>query len=242
MKIHIITLFPEIFKPYLNIGPVRKAVENGQIEVYFYNPRDYAPSPKEVDDYPFGGFSGMVLKIEPIYEALSKIENSGKVILPTPQGKLLNQKMVEELEKEEAITIICGRYKGIDERIAKFVDLEISVGDYILSGGEIPALILLDAISRLKEGTLGNKDSCLTDSIISSILDAPYYTRPQDFEGNKVPDVLISGNHEMIARWARKEALKRTLLRRPELFYRALFTREDLVLIKEIEEELKWKT
>jgi len=242
MKIHIITLFPEVFEPYLKVGPVRKAIETNQIEVHFYNPRDYAPSPKEVDDYPFGGFSGMVLKIEPIHKILKEIENKGKVILPTPQGKLLNQKMIAELEKESAITIICGRYKGVDERITKFVDLEISIGDYILSGGEIPALILLDAISRMKEGTLGNKDSCLTDSIISSILDAPYYTRPQDYEGEKVPEVLTSGDHEKVIRWARKEALKRTLLRRPELFYKALLKKEDLTFIKEIEEELRWKT
>jgi tRNA (guanine37-N1)-methyltransferase len=242
MKIHIITLFPEIFTPYLRVGPVRKAIETNQIEVNFYNPRDYAPSPKEVDDYPFGGFSGMVLKIEPIYSILVRIENRGKVILPTPQGKLLNQKMVEELEKEDALTIICGRYKGVDERISKFVDLEISIGDYVLSGGEIPALILLDAISRLKEGTLGNKGSCLTDSIISSILDAPYYTRPQEFEGERVPDVLTSGDHEKVLSWARKEALKRTILRRPELLYKAKLTKEDIKLIKEIEEELKWRT
>ncbi len=239
MKFHIITLFPEVFKPYLNIGPLKKAMELGHIEVNLYNPRDYADSPKEVDDYPFGGFAGMVLKVEPLHKILESIEDSGKVILPTPQGKILNQKIVEVLSKEQSLTIICGRYKGVDSRINKFVDLELSCGDYILSGGEIMALILLDAISRLKDGALGDKDSCLTDSIISSILDAPYYTRPREYLGETVPDVLISGDHLKVLKWARKESIRNTILRRPDLLFNANLTAEDLELIKEIEKEAK---
>jgi tRNA (guanine37-N1)-methyltransferase len=239
MKFNIITLFPEIFKPYLETGPVRKAIELGQINVETYNLRDFAPSPKEVDDYPFGGFSGMVLKIGPIQKVLNSISDPGFVVLPSPQGKILNQKIVEDLAEKNVITVICGRYKGIDERIMKFVDLELSCGDYILSGGEILALILIDAISRLKEGTLGDKDSCLTDSIISSILDAPYYTRPRSFMGEKIPEVLVSGDHAKVAKWARKEALRRTVLKRPELLYSADLTKEDAKILKEIEEEAK---
>lgn len=239
MRINVITLFPEVINIYLTVGPVRKAIENNEIQVFLYNPKDYAPSPKEVDDYPFGGFSGMVLKIEPIYKALEEIEDKGIVILPTPQGKVLTQKTIEDLEKEDSITIICGRYKGIDERISKFIDLELSIGDYIISGGEIPALIIIDAISRLKEGTLGDVSSCLTDSIISSILDSPYYTRPIEFLGEKVPEVLRSGDHKKVLRWARKEALKRTILKRPDLFYKAELEKEDIKILREIEEELK---
>jgi len=239
MKIHVITLFPEVFTPYLNVGPVRKAIELGHLEVNFLNPREFAESPKEVDDYPFGGFSGMVLKVEPIYKALESIKERGKVILSSPQGKVLNQKIVEELSKEENLTIICGRYKGIDERITRFVDFELSCGDYILSGGEILALILIDAISRLMDGTLGDKGSCLTDSIISSILDSPYFTRPRNFMGYEVPEMLLSGDHKKVKIWARKESLRRTLLKRPEFIFKANLDDEDLRLIREIEEEAK---
>ncbi|MEO0251640.1 MAG: tRNA (guanosine(37)-N1)-methyltransferase TrmD [candidate division WOR-3 bacterium] len=240
MNFNIITLFPEIFKPYLNVGPLRKAIELKHIEVNFYNPRDFADSPKEVDDYPFGGFPGMILKVEPIYRIIASLHHEkGVVILPTPQGKKLDQKIIESLSLESNITIICGRYKGVDERILKYVDLELSCGDYILSGGEIPALIILDAIARLKDGTLGDKSSCLTDSIISSILDAPYYTRPREFLGDVVPEILLSGDHAKVARWARKESLRRSILRRPDLIYGSILTDEDLDLIKEIEEEAK---
>ncbi|HOK23138.1 MAG TPA: tRNA (guanosine(37)-N1)-methyltransferase TrmD [Candidatus Hydrothermia bacterium] len=239
MKFNIITLFPEIITPYMKIGPVKKAIELGKLEIITYNPRDYAPSPKEVDDYPFGGFTGMILKIEPLYDILSIIKDPGFVVLPSPQGKILDQRVIETISEKESVTVICGRYKGVDERITKYVDLELSCGDYILSGGEILALILIDAVSRLQEGALGNLNSCLTDSIVSSILDIPYYAHPREFRGEKVPEVLISGDHGKVEAWARKEALRRTILKRPELLYGAKLLRDDAKILKELEEEVK---
>jgi tRNA (guanine37-N1)-methyltransferase len=235
LKIHIITLFPEYFKNALEIGPIRKAIELGELNVSFLNLKDFADSPKEVDDYPFGGGSGMILKVEPIKRAIDSVkEKESKVILLSPQGITFNQKLAHELKEEKHLIIICGRYKDVDDRVRKYVDLEISIGDYILSGGEPAALVLIDAISRLLPGALGDKDSAQTDSFETGLLDAPYYTRPRIFNGMEVPQVLLSGNHEKIKRWRKKESLRRTLKRRPDLLKKVKLTEEEKKLLDEI--------
>ncbi|MCD6132382.1 MAG: tRNA (guanosine(37)-N1)-methyltransferase TrmD [Candidatus Hydrothermae bacterium] len=238
MRINIITMFPEIFEAYRGIGPIRNALDKKILELNPVDLKQYAPGPKEVDDYPYGGGSGMVIKAEPILAALSSIKEKGKIILTSPQGKKFDQELAFKLAKEPTLTILCGRYKGIDERIIHHIDMEISVGDYILSGGEPAALIIIDTVVRLLEGALGDVSSCLTDSIISGILDAPYYTRPRELNGIKVPSVLLSGNHEEVRKWRRKEALKRTLIKRPDLLRYADLTEEDINILKEIEREV----
>ena len=238
MRINIITVFPEIFEAYKGIGPIRNALDKKILELNPVDLKQYASSPKEVDDYPYGGGSGMVIKAEPVLRALSSIKKRGKIILTSPQGKKFDQELAFKLREEPTLTILCGRYKGIDERIMHHIDMEISVGDYILSGGEPAALIIIDTVVRLLEGALGDVGSCLTDSIISGILDAPYYTRPREINGIKVPSVLLSGNHEEIRKWRRKEALKRTLIKRPDLLRYADLTEEDINILKEIEREV----
>lgn len=243
MLIDIITLFPEIIKTYLSQGVIKKAIEGGLVQIRIHNLRDFTKDRhRTVDDYPYGGGSGMVMKPEPIFEAVDFIKSDGMprlVILLTPQGKVFNQKMARELSQEKrGLLFICGRYEAIDERVRHIVDEEISIGDYILSGGELPALVIIDAVLRLIPGVLGNYSSLKEESFEWGILDYPHYTRPPEFRGLRVPEVLLSGDHEAIRRWRRKEALKRTLQRRPDLIDKTLLSDEDLILIKEIKEEL----
>lgn len=238
MKVHIITLFPEYFAFPLKIGPIAKAIENGALNVDLLDLRKYADSPKEVDDYPYGGRAGMVLKPEPLVRAIESVKTAeSTVILMSAQGKTLTHKLVKELTTLKHMIIVCGRYKGVDERIMNWVDMEVSIGDYVLSGGEPAALVLLDAVSRWLPGALGDKDSAETDSFEDWLLDAPVYTRPRVFRGLEVPPVLLSGNHQAIRRWERKEALKRTLLKRPDLLEKANLTEEDRKLLEEIKQE-----
>jgi len=241
MLIDVLTLFPEIIKTYISQGVLKKAVEDGLVKVRIHNLRDFSKDRyKTVDDYPYGGGSGMVMKPEPIFEAVDYIKSDGEerlVILLTPQGKVFNQKMARELSRQKALTFICGRYEAIDERVRTIVNEEISIGDYVLTGGELPALVIIDAVLRLLPGVLGNYDSLKEESFEWDILDYPHYTRPREFRGLKVPEVLLSGNHEAIRRWRRKEALRRTLERRPDLLEKAVLSEEDLILIKEIKEE-----
>lgn len=240
MKVHIITLFPEFFTFPLKVGPMAKAIEVGSLKVELIDIRKYADSPKEVDDYPYGGRAGMVLKPEPVVRAIESVKtDKSTVILMSAQGKTLTHKLVKELTSLKHMIIVCGRYKGIDERIMNWVDFEISIGDYVLSGGEPAALVILDAVSRWLPGALGDRDSAETDSFETGILDAPVYTRPRVFRGLKVPEILLSGNHQAIRRWERKEALKRTLLKRPDLLNRADLSDEDKRLLEEIKKELK---
>ncbi len=243
MLIDIITLFPEIIKTYLSQGVIKKAIEGGLVQIRIHNLRDFTKDRhRTVDDYPYGGGSGMVMKPEPIFEAVDFIKSDGMprlVILLTPQGKVFNQKMARELSQEKrGLVFISGRYEAIDERVRHIVDEEISIGDYILSGGELPALVIIDAVLRLIPGVLGNYSSLKEESFEWGILDYPHYTRPPEFRGLRVPEVLLSGDHEAIRRWRRKEALKRTLQRRPDLIDKTLLSDEDLILIKEIKEEL----
>jgi len=241
MTIDIITLFPEAFECIMSFGPIRKAVESGSLKIRFFNPVDFAPHPKQVDDEPYGGGAGMVMKPEPLYKALQKAKegfSESYVIYMSPQGRILTQEKVKELSGREHLVLISGRYKGIDERIMAFVDEEISIGDYVLSGGEIPAMVILDAVARLLPGAMSDPDSWRTDSFEDGLLDAPYYTRPREFMGMEVPEVLLSGHHGKIEKWRRYQRLKRTLLKRPDLLKKAKLSEEDRRILEEIKREL----
>lgn len=242
MKITILTLFPGMFEGFLGESIIKRAIANNLIEIEIINIRDYAfDKHKQVDDTPFGGGCGMLLKPEPLSRALEDIQQKGKVIFTSPQGKTLNQDLVKELIKEENITIIAGHYEGIDERvIEKYVDMEISIGDYVLTGGELPSMIIADAIARLVPGVLGNSESYTNDSFFNGLLDCPHYTRPAQYEGQDVPEVLLSGHHKNIEKWRKKESIKRTLLRRPDLIEKKDFTKEETKILEEVKKELAY--
>ncbi len=238
LRVDIITLFPEYFEFPLKVGPLRRARELGTLQVRLLDLRSFADHPKEVDDAPYGGGAGMVLKPEPLVRAIESVRTpESLVILFSPQGERLDHARVKDLATRPHLILICGRYKGVDERVRRWVDLELSIGDYVLSGGEPAALVLLDAISRWLPESLGDKDSALTDSFETGLLDAPLYTRPPEFRGLKVPEVLRSGNHAEIRRWRRKQALLRTLLRRPDLLEQYPLSEEDRRLLQEALEE-----
>lgn len=218
MIFDVLTLFPEMFEP-LNMSIIGRAKEKKLININLINIRDFSKDKhKKVDDTPYGGGAGMVMKADVVYDAYKSIQNkNGKVIYMSPQGKKLNQKKVEELAKEEHLIILCGHYEGIDQRVIdKIVDEEISIGDYVLTGGEIPAMVLIDAISRYKNGVIA-EESRKEESFTNGLLEYPQYTRPEVFEGMKVPEVLLSGHHENIEKWRKKEALRITNLKRPDL-------------------------
>ncbi len=220
MLLHIITIFPEYFSGPFSCGVLRIAQEKCIAEIKTINLRDYTDdSYRTIDDYPFGGGTGMVLKPEPIFRAVKSIkQNNTHVILLSPQGRKFDQKIAQELVQKQHVVIICGRYKGIDERVrVSLVNDEISIGDYILSGGEAAALVIIESIVRLLPDVVGDEESINTDSFVQGILDAPYYTRPRDYQGLKVPEVLVSGNHEAINYWRRLQSLKATKERRPDL-------------------------
>src|SRR5256886_3947514 len=222
MKIDILTLFPEICRAPLNESMMKRAQKNGIVDLCVHNLRDWTQDKHHiVDDAPFGGGQGMVMKPEPIFAAVEslRLENSG-VVLMTPQGRTLTQSLATELSKHEHLIVICGHYEGVDHRVIEnLVDLEISIGDYMLTNGAIAAVLLVDAIVRLLPGALGHERSAVDDSFSceSSTLEAPQYTRPAEFRGWKVPEVLLSGNHAEIAQWRREQAIKRTRQNRPDL-------------------------
>jgi len=245
MKFEIITIFPEIFYAYLGTGILKKALNRKLIEVRVHNLRDYAKDRhRTVDDYPYGGGAGMVMKPEPLFAAIETLcpeKTERRVIMLSPAGKKFDQDMTEELSGEKRrIIFLCGRYEAIDERVRiALVDDEVSIGDYILTGGELPVLVIIDAVARLIPGVLGDERSAKEDSFSSGILDYPHYTRPSVFRDMAVPEVLLSGNHREIWRWRRKEALRRTLKRRPELLEKIKLTDEDYKLIGELRRELQ---
>ncbi|MBI3585207.1 MAG: tRNA (guanosine(37)-N1)-methyltransferase TrmD [Nitrospinae bacterium] len=220
---------------------IKRAVERGIVKINIYDLRDFTHDRHKItDDYPYGGGAGMIMKPEPLAEAIEEVnrESKSRVILMTPQGDRLTQSRARELSQENRITILCGRYEGIDERIrAHFVDDEISIGDYILTGGEIPAMVLVDAIIRLIPDVLGDEASVEEDSFSNNLLEYPQYTRPENFRGFKVPEILLSGNHEKIRRWRRRESLKRTFDRRLDLLDKAELTEEDKKILEEIRAE-----
>jgi tRNA (guanine37-N1)-methyltransferase len=218
MKFSVLTLFPEIFN-VLNESIIGRAIEKNLIEIETINIRDFSKEKhKKVDDTPYGGGAGMVMKPDVVYEAYNSIkEKKAKVIYLSPQGKTLNQKKVEELSKEEHLILLCGHYEGIDQRVLdKIVDEEISIGDYVLTGGEIPAMVLIDAVSRYVKGVL-NSNSILEESFSNNLLEYPQYTRPEIFEGIEVPEILKSGHHENIKKWREKKSLEITKIKRPDL-------------------------
>ena len=221
MKIDILTLFPEMFEGILNTSIWKKALEKDAVKINRINFRDYSTNKhKTVDDYPYGGGNGMVLKPEPIFSAVEAIPNyqNAKIIMLTPQGKPYNQKMAEELKKEQHLILLCGHYEGFDERIREhLVTDEISIGDFVLTGGEIASMVIVDSVIRLLPGVLGNDESAETDSFSNGLLEYPQYTRPPEFRGWKVPEVLLSGHHQKIEEWRKNESLKRTRLKRPDL-------------------------
>lgn len=235
---NIITIFPEMFSSPFKEGIIKRAIEKGIVEIHICDLRDFTHDKHRItDDYPYGGGAGMIMIPGPLKEAIEKIneKTQSKVILMTPQGERLTQSKVRDLSLLERVTIICGRYEGVDERIRLyFVDEEISIGDYILSGGEIPAMVLVDAMVRLIPGVLGDEDSVKEDSFSSDLLEYPQYTRPEIFHGYRVPEVLLSGNHEKIRKWRRMESLKRTLERRPDLLEKAKLSHDDRIILEEI--------
>lgn len=222
MKIDILSLFPEMFGGILSSSIIGKAVEKNILDVSLTNFRDFTTDRQNhVDDYPYGGGAGMLLQAQPIYDALADVSEKrgslGRVILLDPAGRKFDQKAAEELAKEPQLTFICGHYEGYDERIKQLVTDEFSIGDFVLTGGELGAMVMIDATVRLLPEVLGNSASAPGDSFSSGLLEYPQYTRPADFRGLKVPDVLLSGNHQKIAEWRQKEALYKTYQRRPDL-------------------------
>ena len=218
MRIDILTLFPRMFDNILSESMLKIAQKKGLFSINVRNLRDWtSDAHKTADDKPFGGGPGMVMKIEPVYRALKEIRKKSTVILLTPQGKKLDQATAKRLVKEKHLVLICGHYEGVDERIRKLAGEEISIGDYVLTCGELPAMVLVDAVVRLIPGVLGHSESVKSESFEDDLLEYPQYTRPAEFEGMKVPQVLLGGDHKKIEKWRKEEALKRTRQRRPDL-------------------------
>lgn len=241
MKIALITLFPEMFEALTGYGISGRAVNNGLVAVSSFNPRDFTDDPHAtVDDRPYGGGPGMVMTIEPLRKAISAakdwIQGEPLVVYLSPQGKVLQQSAVNQFATQQSLILIAGRYEGIDERLIELeVDQEWSIGDYVLSGGELPAMVFMDALIRQLPGALGHKESASQDSFAEGILDCPHYTRPDKYEGLDVPEVLLSGNHEKIRQWRLKQSLLRTKQRRPDLLDRLELDDEQKALLKERE-------
>ena len=240
MRIDVITIFSEMIANAVEYSVIKRAQENGLLEVVVHDLRDFAHNQhRSVDDYCYGGGAGMLMKLEPLFEAVRSIDSAGdaEIILLSPQGKLLTQDMAKQFSLASHLILICGRYKGVDERVRQNVITdEISIGDYVLSGGEIPALVVIDAVSRLIPGALGNYESAQDDSFSEGILDCPHYTRPAEYQGMRVPEVLLSGDHGRILKWQRQQALMRTFQRRPDLLRDALLSEEDLEFLDTLEE------
>jgi tRNA (guanine37-N1)-methyltransferase len=245
MRVDILTIFPEVIQAVTEHSILKRAQDKGELVLGVHNIRDFAhDSHRSTDDSPYGGGAGMVMKPEPAFEAAESVMASepGKkpyVILTTPQGRPLDQSIVRELAQREWLMIMCGHYEGIDERIREhLIDDEISIGDYILTGGELPALVILDAVTRLQPNVLGSDESVVEESFSEDgLLEYPHYTRPAEYRGWSVPEVLLSGHHGEIARWRRTESLRKTLNRRPDLLERAELTKKDQRVLAELKED-----
>jgi tRNA (guanine37-N1)-methyltransferase len=243
MRFDVFTLFPDIFAPYLGISILQRAIAKGLLEVHLHDIRGWATDKHHVtDDTPYGGGGGMVMKPEPVFSAVEDVLGAPPecpLILLTPQGRVFNQRIAEELAAHPRLALLSGRYEGVDERVRQhLVTDEISIGDYVLTGGELPALIVMDAIARLLPGALGDPTGAQDDSHSTGLLEYPHYTRPPVFRGWAVPDVLLSGNHAEIDRWRRQQSLLRTRLRRPDLLERADLTETDRRYLEKLESEL----
>lgn len=236
MNIHVLSLFPDMFTGVFGSSILKKAQEKGAVSLAVSDIREFTDNKhRQVDDYPYGGGAGMVLKPEPMFQAVETISANRKprIILMCPQGERFTQKKAEELAQEEELIFLCGHYEGYDERIRQYlVTDELSIGDFVLTGGELPAMTVIDAIVRLLPGVLGQEDSHIHDSFSTGLLEHPHYTRPADFRGMKVPDVLVSGNHGKIAQWREEQSLKRTFERRPDLLEEYNLTEEQKEYIK----------
>ncbi|BBE40420.1 tRNA (guanosine(37)-N1)-methyltransferase TrmD [Streptococcus dysgalactiae] len=238
MKIEILTLFPEMFAP-LEYSIVGKAKEKGLLDIHYHNFRDYAEKARHVDDEPYGGGQGMLLRAQPIFDTIEHIQaQKPRIILLDPAGKPFTQAYAEELALEEELIFICGHYEGYDERIKTLVTDEISLGDFVLTGGELAAMTMVDATVRLIPNVIGKESSHQDDSFSSGLLEYPQYTRPYDYRGMTVPDVLMSGHHERIRLWRLEESLRKTYLRRPDLLERYEFSEEERNLLAKIKAEL----
>lgn len=248
MRFDVVTLFPDMVNDAARYGVTGKAIDNGIVEMNLWNPRDYAKDKyRSVDDRPYGGGPGMVMMVPPLCDAVRAAkagsEFAGKTIFLSPQGSRLTQNDIKRFSSSSQLILIAGRYEGIDERFIQMeVDEEWSLGDYVLSGGELAALILVDAVTRLLPGVLGDDESAQRDSYMNGLLDYPHYTRPVEVEGLRVPDVLLSGNHEKIDQWRMKQALYRTKMRRPDLLAENTLTKEQRLLIEECEFETGKRT
>ncbi|MBO0432071.1 tRNA (guanosine(37)-N1)-methyltransferase TrmD [Enterococcus sp. DIV0660C] len=243
MKIDVLTLFPKMFEGPMGESIIGKAVAKGLLDISVSNFREYSDNKHQtVDDYPYGGGAGMLLKVQPIYDNLKAIDEADptvkkRVILLDPAGKQFNQAMAEEFSQEEHLVFICGHYEGYDERIRTLVTDEVSLGDYVLTGGELGAMVMIDATVRLLPDVLGNQTSAQTDSYSTGLLEHPQYTRPAEFKGMKVPDVLTNGNHKLIEEWQLKESLRRTVQRRPDLLADLELTPQMEKFLAEIKQE-----
>lgn len=243
MDIDIITLFPGMFDALTEFGITSRAINNRHLALRYWNPRDFTEDRhRTVDDRPYGGGPGMVMKTEPLERALDDIiqkhDDRRPVICLSPQGRRLDHKQVIDLTQHSGLILLAGRYEGIDERfITSRVDLELSIGDFVLTGGELPAMVLVDAIARQLEGVLGNEQSAKADSFVDGLLDCPHYTRPEEYKGQIVPEVLLSGDHAAIERWRMKQSLGRTWLRRPDMLDKADLNEEQQLLLNEFKHE-----
>ena len=245
MQFEVFTLLPEVFPPYLDSSILQRARQRGLVTVNVHNIRDYTHDRHHMtDDTPYGGGGGMVMKPEPVFEAVESVlgpiahqtppQLACPIIMLTPQGRVFTQSVAEDLSRYERIALLCGRYEGLDERIRQhLVTDEISIGDYVLTGGELPALILIDAITRLIPGVLGDPDGAIDDSHATGLLEYPHYTRPPEFRGWKVPEVLLSGDHAKVDQWRREQSLLRTLARRPDLLEKSELTEKEQLFLKE---------
>ena len=240
-RFHVLTIFPAMFVSPFSEGIVARAISNELVEVRPHDIRDYAPDRhRTVDDYPFGGGPGMLMKAAPLFDAVEAARSTARsadcpVILLSPQGRPLTQSVVEELARVPEMVLVCGRYEGVDERVREHLATdEISIGDYVLSGGELAAMVLIDAVSRLLPGVVGSIASTEDDSFTTGLIQHPQYTRPAEYRGWRVPDTLLSGNHAEIARWRRRESLRKTLRRRPDLLEAAELTDDDARYLKEL--------
>ena len=253
MQFEVFTLLPEVFPPYLDTSILNRARQRGLIDVRVHNIRDYTHDKHHTtDDTPYGGGGGMVMKPEPVFEAVESVLGleapqaqpiNVPVILLTPQGRVFTQRVAEELSRYERIALLCGRYEGVDERIREhLVTDEISIGDYVLTGGELPALMIIDAVSRLIPGVLGDPTGAEDDSHSMGLLEYPHYTKPPEFRGWKVPDVLASGNHAKIDEWRREQALTRTFKKRPDMLEKAELSKKDQKIIESLRSKVEKRT
>ncbi|MEG0547349.1 MAG: tRNA (guanosine(37)-N1)-methyltransferase TrmD [Coprobacillus sp.] len=236
MKIDILSLFPEMFDGFLNTSIIKRAIDSNKVEVRIHDFREFSLNKhKKVDDYPYGGGQGMVLACQPIIDCLKTlISDDSLVVLMSPQGRTLNQQFSQKLSNEKHLIIICGHYEGFDERIRDYVDLELSIGDYVLTGGELASMVVCDSVIRLLDGTI-RESSHLDDSFSDGLLEYPQYTRPEEYDGNKVPEVLMSGHHENIRKWRLKQSILKTYRKRPDLLNSREFNQEEQQILQEIQ-------